>query len=149
MRAVIQRVNWAKVTVDNEVVGEIKNGILVLIGIISSDNDSTIDYMLDKIVTLRIFEDENNKMNLSLKDIGGELFIVPNFTLYADARKGKRPSYSLAATPREAEIIFNMVVEKAKSYNIKSAFGIFQAEMKIELLNDGPVTILLDSEKLF
>ncbi len=149
MRGVIQRVSNASVTVDGSVVGEIKRGIMVLIGISSSDDEKVMDYMLDKIVNLRIFEDENDKMNLSLKDIDGELLIVPNFTLYGDARKGRRPSYINACPPSEAEKIFDRFVEKAKELPLKVETGIFQAEMKVELLNDGPITILLDSERNF
>ncbi len=149
MRGVIQRVSWAKVSVDGNVVGEIKRGIMVLVGMINSDDEKVMDYMLEKIVNLRIFEDENDKMNLSLKDIEGELLIVPNFTLYGDARKGRRPSYAIAASPKEAEGIFEEFVRRAKELHLKVETGIFQAEMKVELLNDGPVTILLDSERNF
>lgn len=150
MRAVLQRVSYGKVTVDNEVVGEIKNGIMVLIGILGSDDDKTIDYMLDKIVNMRIFEDENDKMNLSLIDTDGELLIVPNFTLYGDARKGKRPSYAGGASPSEAEGIFARLCEKSQGLGVKKvATGVFQAHMEVEILNDGPVTLLLDSEKNF
>lgn len=149
MRGVIQRVSNAKVTVDGNVAGEIKRGIMVLVGFIPSDDEKVMDYMLEKIVNLRIFEDENDKMNLSVKDIEGEILIVPNFTLYGDARKGRRPSYANAASPAEAESIFARFVQKAKELPLKVETGIFQAEMKIELLNDGPVTILLDSERNF
>ena len=149
MRAVIQRTAYARVTVDGEVAGSIGRGIAALVGFKSGDDDKVMDYMLDKIVNLRIFEDENDKMNLSLADIGGELIIVPNFTLYGDARKGRRPGYSSGAAPAEAAPMFEEFVSMAKKLPFKVESGIFQADMKFELLNDGPVTILLDSDKLF
>lgn len=150
MRAVLQRVSQASVTVDGEVIGQIEKGIMVLFGMLDSDNEKTMEYMLDKVVNLRIFEDENDKMNLSLQDIGGELLIVPNFTLYGDARKGRRPGYSVGAAPDVAAGLFAQLCEKAKNMDIKKvATGKFQADMKVSLVNDGPVTILLDSEKLF
>lgn len=150
MRAVLQRVSYAKVTVDGVVVGEISKGIMVLFGMIPTDGENEINYMFDKIINMRIFEDDNDKMNLSLSDIDGELLIVPNFTLYGDARKGRRPSYSGAASVEEALVIFNKLIEKAEGLPIKKfAKGIFQADMKVELLNDGPVTLLLDSDKMF
>ena len=149
MRAVIQRVSRASVTVESNVVGKINRGLMVLIGINSTDDDKTMDYILDKIANLRIFEDENDKMNLSVTDIGGEILIVPNFTLYGDARKGRRPGYSSGASPDEAKVIFERFKEKANDLSIKTEFGIFQADMKVELINDGPVTLLLDSDRLF
>lgn len=150
MRGVLQRVSNAKVTVDGEVVGEIGSGIMVLIGILETDDDKTIDYMLDKIINMRIFEDENDKMNLSLVDTCGELLIVPNFTLYGDARKGKRPSYAGGASPSVASGIFQKLCDKAQTLGIKKvATGQFQAHMEVELLNNGPITLLLDSEKNF
>lgn len=150
MRAVLQRVTQGSVTVDGVMIGEIGKGIMVLVGMLDSDNETTIDYMLDKIINLRIFEDENGKMNLSLLDIDGELLIVPNFTLYGDARKGRRPGYSSGAAPAVAEGIFEKVKEKASALPVKKvSFGQFQADMKVALVNDGPVTLLLDSEKLF
>ena len=150
MRAVLQRVSQASVTVDGQVIGEIGKGVMVLFGILGTDDDKTIEYMLDKVVNLRIFEDENGKMNLSLLDIDGELLIVPNFTLYGDARKGRRPGYSGGAAPDVASVLFDKLCAKAKSMPIKKvATGQFQADMKVALINDGPVTLLLDSEKLF
>ena len=149
MRMVIQKVERASVSVDGVVRGEIGNGLMALVGLLPTDDEKVMDYMLEKIVNLRIFEDENDKMNLSLKDIEGELLIVPNFTLYGDARKGRRPSYAIAASPKEAEGIFEEFVRRAKELPLKVETGIFQAEMKVELLNDGPVTILLDSERNF
>ena len=149
MRFVIQRVERAKVTVEGKVSGEIGNGYVVLVGLLPTDDDKIMDYMLDKLVNLRIYEDENDKLNLSLKDIGGEILIVPNFTLYGDARKGRRPSYAKAAPPDEAEKLFDRFVEKAKETGLNVQTGIFRTHMKVELVNDGPVTILLDSEKNF
>ncbi len=149
MRFVIQRVERAKVTVEGKVSGEIGNGYVVLVGLLPTDDDKVMDYMLDKLVNLRIYEDENDKLNLSLKDIGGEILIVPNFTLYGDARKGRRPSYAKAAPPDEAEELFDRFVEKARETGLNVQTGIFRTHMKVELVNDGPVTILLDSEKNF
>ncbi|AMJ40047.1 D-aminoacyl-tRNA deacylase [Anaerotignum propionicum] len=150
MRGVLQRVTSASVTVDGQVIGEIGKGIMVLFGMLGTDDEKTMEYMLDKVVNLRIFEDENGKMNLSLLDIGGELLIVPNFTLYGDSRKGRRPGYSSGAAPDVAAGLFERLCEKAKEMPIKKvATGQFQADMKVALVNDGPVTLLLDSEKLF
>ena len=145
MRAVIQRTGYASVNVDGKIVGEIGKGIMALVGFEPTDDEKVMDYMLDKTVNLRIFEDENDKMNLSLRDIDGELLIVPNFTLYGDARRGRRPGYSDAA-----EEMFRRFVEKAEQAGLKKVkSGIFQADMKVELLNDGPITILLDSDRNF
>lgn len=149
MRTVLQRVSFARVSVNNEVVGEIKEGIMALVGINKGDDEAVFKYMFDKISGLRIFCDENDKMNLSVKDINGGILIVPNFTIYADARKGKRPSFVGGATPEEAEGIFNSFLEYCKKEYENVESGIFRADMKVELLNDGPVTILLDSDKLF
>ena len=127
MRAVLQRVSEASVTVEGQVVGEIGKGVMVLFGMLGTDDDKTIDYMLDKIINLRIFEDENGKMNLSLLDIGGELLIVPNFTLYGDARKGRRPGYSGGAAPDVARDLFARLCAKAKETREKKvAAGEFQ-----------------------
>lgn len=150
MRAVLQRVEKGSVTVEGNVIGEIGKGIMVLFGILENDDNKVIEYMLDKIINMRIFEDEAGKMNLSLLDIEGELMIVPNFTLYGDARKGRRPGYSSGAAPAVASGIFDKLVAYAKTLPIKKvATGQFQADMKVEIVNDGPVTILLDSEKNF
>lgn len=149
MRAVLQRVSRASVTVDGETVGAIGRGVMALIGVMDSDDEKVMDYMLEKIVNLRIFEDENDKLNLSLEDIKGELLIVPNFTLYGDARKGRRPGYSSGAAPAVAEGIFEKLMEKAKALPVHVEFGRFQTHMMVELVNDGPVTLLLDSEKNF
>ena len=150
MRAVLQRVQKGSVTVEGKIIGEIGRGIMVLFGMMESDYKKVIEYMLDKVINMRIFEDEAGKMNLSLLDIKGELLIVPNFTLYGDARKGRRPGYSSGASPQKARDIFEQLVEYAKTLPIqKVATGEFQADMKVEIINDGPVTILLDSEKNF
>lgn len=149
MRAVLQRVSYATVKVDGEIVGKIDRGIVALIGINSPDDQNDYKYIVDKIVNLRIFEDENDKMNLSVNDIGGGILIVPNFTIYADARKGRRPSFVMGAKPDEAEGKFKDFVEYAKSMYSDVQTGIFRADMKVELLNDGPITILLDSDKNF
>ncbi|TCT16783.1 D-tyrosyl-tRNA(Tyr) deacylase [Natranaerovirga pectinivora] len=149
MRAVIQRVSKGSVKVNGEIVGKIDKGILALIGISDSDNDETIQYIIQKILDLRIFEDDNDKMNLSLKDIKGGLLVVPNFTLYGDCRKGRRPSYASGASVENARLIFEKFMTQLKnSYDLVEQ-GVFQAEMQVELLNDGPVTLLIDSERNF
>jgi D-tyrosyl-tRNA(Tyr) deacylase len=149
MRAVIQRVSRAKVTVDGEIVGEIGNGILVLLGVASEDSEKEAAYLLEKTLNLRIFEDADEKMNLSLLDTKGELLVVSQFTLYGDARKGRRPSFIRAAAPDEANRLYEFFVSEARKQIGKVETGRFQAMMDVELVNDGPVTILLDSEKLF
>lgn len=149
MRIVLQRVSYAKVRVDNEIVGSIDRGIMALVGINTNDNEETYRYMLDKLTNLRIFEDSEDKMNLSIADLGLGLLLVPNFTIYADARKGRRPSFAMGAKPESAQILYEGFVEYAKANfgNVQS--GIFKADMQVELLNDGPITILLDSDRLF
>lgn len=149
MRMVVQKVERASVSVDGILRAEIGNGLMALVGLIPQDDDKVIDYMLDKLTNLRIYEDENDKLNLSVKDVGGDILFVPNFTLYGDARKGRRPSYFSAASPEEAEKIFNRLMEKAGQLPLKVESGVFRTHMKVELVNDGPVTILLDSDKLF
>ncbi len=149
MRMVIQRVETAKVTVDGVVKGEIGNGLMALVGLLPTDDDKVMDYMLEKLTNLRIYEDENDKLNLSVRDVGGGILLVPNFTLYGDARKGRRPSYFNAASPEEAEKIFDRLLEKARELPLKVESGVFRTHMKVELVNDGPVTILLDSGRLF
>lgn len=149
MRMVVQKVERASVSVDGILRAEIGNGLMALVGLIPQDDDKVIDYMLDKLTNLRIYEDENDKLNLSVKDVGGDILLVPNFTLYGDARKGRRPSYFNAASPEEAEKIFNRLMEKAGQLPLKVESGVFRTHMKVELVNDGPVTILLDSNKLF
>lgn len=149
MRAVLQRVSRAKVTVKGEVTGEIGKGILVLLGVSREDSEKEAVYLLEKTLNLRIFEDENDKMNLSLLDVAGELLVVSQFTLYGDARKGRRPSYIEAAAPERASELYEYFVSEARKKLKKVATGRFQAMMDVELVNDGPVTILLDTDKTF
>ncbi len=149
MRAVIQRVSRAKVSVENEIVGEIGKGILILLGVADGDSEADAVYLLEKTINLRIFEDADDKMNLSLRDIKGDLLVVSQFTLYGDARKGRRPSFSKAAAPAAAKRLYEFFVVEARKQIAKVETGRFQAMMEVELVNDGPVTILLDSEKLF
>lgn len=149
MRAVLQRVSRAKVTVDGTVVGEIGRGIMLLVGMDSGDNAADYKYILDKSVNLRIFEDGDGKMNVSAADLGLGLLIVPNFTIYADARKGRRPSFAMGAKPEEAKRTFEEFTDYARDNFGKVESGIFQADMQVELVNDGPITILLDSDKIF
>lgn len=149
MRAVVQKVTSSKVTVDEEVVGQIGSGLLVLLGVTHDDTSKDVDYMVDKVTNLRIFEDENEKMNLSLKDVGGEILAVSQFTLYGDARKGRRPSFSDAARPEVANPLYEEFVEKIKSQGINVGTGKFGAHMMVDLTNDGPVTILLESKREF
>jgi D-tyrosyl-tRNA(Tyr) deacylase len=147
VRAVIQRVTRASVTVDGRIAGEIGAGLLVLIGICRSDNPELTPYLAEKIVNLRIFSDEAGKMNLSLLDIGGSALVVSQFTLYGDTRGGRRPSYIQAAPPEDAERLYEEFVRSIRALGVRVETGVFQAHMKVELVNDGPVTILLDSEK--
>lgn len=149
MRAVIQRVSRAKVSVGNEITGEIRRGILVLLGVSREDSEKEAVYLLDKILNLRIFEDTDGKMNLSLIDLKGEILVVSQFTLYGDARKGRRPSFIEAAQPEKAEKLYDYFVAEARKQISKVETGRFQAMMDVELVNEGPVTILLDSSKLF
>lgn len=149
MRCVVQRVKSASVRVNEETVGKINKGLLVLFGVGDDDNQSDLDWIVDKIIGLRIFEDDEGKMNLSVQDIGGEILLVSQFTLYGDCRKGKRPSFSKAGAPDVAKDLFDQAVEKVREKGIHVETGIFQAEMQVELINDGPVTLLLDSKKEF
>jgi len=147
MRAVLQRVSRAKVTVDDEITGEIGKGILVLLGVGSGDTETEARQLVEKIGNLRIFDDEDGKMNLSLADIEGELLVVSQFTLYADTRKGRRPSYIGAAAPDEANRLYEYFVAEALKVVPRVATGRFQAMMDVELVNDGPVTIILDTSQ--
>jgi len=147
MRAVLQRVSRAKVTVDGEITGEIGKGILVLLGVGSGDTEAEARQLVDKILNLRIFDDEDGKMNLSLADVDGELLVVSQFTLYADTRKGRRPSYIGAAAPDEANQLYEYFVAEASKVVPRVATGRFQAMMDVELVNDGPVTIILDTSQ--
>ena len=149
MRAVIQRVSRARVTVHGEITGEIERGLLALIGIASADTESDADYLAGKIAGLRIFEDEQGKMNLSLADVGGSMLAVSQFTLYGDVRHGRRPSFDAAATPEKARGLYEYLVERIRALGLRCETGRFQEMMQVELVNDGPVTILLDSSKAF
>ena len=144
MKLVIQRVKYAKVEVENEIVGKIGQGFLVLLGVGPDDTKETADYLVQKLIKLRVFEDGNGKMNLALKDINGELLIVSQFTLYADCTGGNRPSFTLAAKPDKANELYEYFISKCEEENVKVDHGIFGADMKVELLNDGPVTIILE-----
>ncbi|MBR2593051.1 MAG: D-tyrosyl-tRNA(Tyr) deacylase [Firmicutes bacterium] len=149
MRAVVQRVLNANVKIERKVHAEIEKGLLVLLGVRPEDDEKVMEYMTDKLTNIRIFEDENGKMNKSVKDIGGEILIVPNFTLYGDARKGRRPGFTAAGSPAEAQKVFEKFIENIKGAGVPIKTGVFQADMNVNISNDGPVTILLDSDKLF
>lgn len=148
MRVVIQRVKYANVKVDDKIVGEINEGMLVLLGIKNGDTRKEMEWLANKIVGLRIFEDEDGKMNKELKDIGGEILLISQFTLYGDCIKGKRPSFIEAARPEVAIPLYEELIENIKSKNIKVETGVFGADMKVELLNDGPVTLVIDTPKV-
>lgn len=148
MRFVIQRVLNSNVEVDNKIVGKIGKGFMVLIGIKHEDNKEVADLMVKKLLNLRVFSDENDKMNLSLKDVNGELLLVSQFTLYADCKKGNRPSFINSAKPDYANELYEYIIEKCKESGFKVQTGIFGADMKVGLVNDGPVTIVLDSDEL-
>ncbi len=149
MRAVVQRVSRCRVTVDGGVVGEIGAGLLILLGVGKADNESAADYLAEKILGLRIFEDEAEKMNLSVLDKRGDVLVVSQFTLYGDVRRGKRPSFDDAARLEEARRLYEYFVAKIKASGLRCETGEFQAMMDVELVNAGPVTILVDSEKSF
>lgn len=144
MKLVVQRVKNADVKVDGKTVGEIGKGFLVLVGITHTDTKEEADYLAKKLCNLRVFEDENDKMNLGLKDVGGELLIISQFTLYAITKDGNRPSFIEAARPEVAEPLYEYFLEKCRGYGIKVEKGIFGADMKVSLLNDGPVTIIIE-----
>ncbi len=145
MRLVLQRVQQARVDIDGATVGSISTGLLVLIGISSSDTPQDADYLADKVTNLRIFPDQERRMNRSLLDAGGSLLVVSQFTLYGDLRKGRRPSFDRAAQPEQARQLYEYFIERLRSRNILVQTGVFQAEMQIHLVNDGPVTFVLDS----
>jgi len=150
VRAVVQRVKSASVSVDNQIVGRIGRGLLVFLGVGQEDDQKDIEYLAEKIVNLRVFEDLEGKMNLSLLETGGQLLVISQFTLYGDCRKGRRPSYDKAAKPEEARGLYEDFVRYCNdNYNLKVETGVFQAEMMVDLANDGPVTLLLDSKKEF
>ena len=149
MRAVVQRVTNASVTVENETVGSIGPGIMVLIGVSDTDTDKDLKYIVDKTMNLRIFDDENGVMNRSVLDVGGSILAVSQFTLYGDARGGRRPSYIRAAKPEPADAMYEKAVAAWRGNGIHVETGRFRTEMMVSLVNNGPVTILLDSEKAF
>ena len=149
MRAVVQRVTRAKVTVEDETVGEIGRGLVILLGVASDDTQQDAEYLAEKIIALRIFDDEAGRMNLSVRDTGGGVLVVSQFTLYGDVRRGLRPSWSDAAAPEIAEPLYESFVESVRNIFNDVATGSFRRMMQLELVNDGPVTILLDSRKLF
>ena len=149
MRAVVQRVTRASVKVNEEFTGSIAEGLLVLLGVAQDDAESDADYLAAKIAGLRIFEDQEGKMNRSIVDIGGAVLAVSQFTLFGDVRRGKRPSFDAAARPERAQALYEYFVERIRALGLQCETGRFQATMEVELINQGPVTILLDSRKLF
>ncbi len=149
MRAVVQRVTGASVTVDGETVGASERGLMVLLGVGAEDGPDDVTYMVNKISNLRIFEDSEEKMNLSLKDVGGQMLAVSQFTLYGDCRKGRRPAFTSAAPPAVAETLYEDFVTGIRQEGIRCETGTFQAHMMVRLENDGPVTLLIDSKKEF
>ena len=149
MKVVIQRSKQSKVTINGQINGQIEKGFVLLSSFTDNDNKEIIDKMIEKIINLRIFEDENEKMNLSLLDTNGSILNISQFTLYADCKKGRRPSFINALNPKDAEDLYNYMNKKLKSLNIKTETGIFGADMKVSIYNDGPVTIILDSDELF
>lgn len=149
MRAVIQRVSRAAVTVDQNRVGAIEQGLVILLGIHRDDQQTDLEWLVDKIIHLRVFADEQGKMNRSLLDTGGAMLIISQFTLYGDCRQGRRPGYSSAARPEQAEALYEEFIKAVQQQGIRTATGRFQAAMAVELVNDGPVTLLLDSAKIF
>jgi len=149
MRAVVQRVASASVTVDGKLISEIGKGLLIFHGVAQEDTSADLDYLTNKVANLRVFEDDEGRMNRSLLEIGGEALVVSQFTLYGDCRKGRRPSFIDAAPPDKAEEFYQQFIRALSNTGISVRAGIFQAMMDVELVNDGPVTILLDSSKLF
>lgn len=148
MRAIIQKVREASVVVDNEKVSEIGPGFMVLLGVKDTDDKDDLAYIKKKISNLRIFEDDDEKMNLSLKDVGGEILMVSQFTLYGDARKGNRPSFTKSAKADKAKEYYEILIDELKEEGFNVKTGVFQTHMQVSLTNDGPVTIILDSERI-
>lgn len=148
MRAVIQRVKHSSVTVDGNILGEIGNGLLVLLGVTHTDTEKEVNWLAAKVKDLKIFEDEEGKMNLGLEDIKGELLVISQFTLYGNCIKGRRPGFTEAARPDLAEPLYEKFLEKCRSFGIKTECGKFGADMKVELLNDGPVTMIIDTKDI-
>lgn len=148
MKAVLQRVTHSSVTIEHEVVGEIGQGVMVLLGVTDGDTERECDYLAEKAINLRIFEDDEGKMNHSLLDIGGEMLIVSQFTLCADCKKGRRPSFISAARPEKAIPLYERFIQRINSHGIKTATGRFGADMKVSIKNDGPVTIILDTDDI-
>ncbi|ADL12259.1 D-aminoacyl-tRNA deacylase [Acetohalobium arabaticum] len=149
MRAIVQRVEDAAVRVENEVIADIDQGLLVFLGIKDGDTEEDISYLIDKIVNLRIFSNQKGKMDLSVKDLDLEVLVVPQFTLYGDCRSGKRPDFTAAASPKEAKELFKKFIDEIKETSIEVGTGEFGAMMEVDFINDGPVTIMLDSNKEF
>jgi D-aminoacyl-tRNA deacylase len=149
MRIVVQRCSRGQVTVDGEVTGAIGRGFVLLVGVTHEDTQADVDFLVEKVVNLRVFEDEEGKMNHSLLDIGGALLSVSQFTLYGDCRKGRRPNFMDAARPEQALSLYEAFNDKARSLGVQVETGVFGAMMDVELVNDGPVTLLLDSKKSF
>jgi D-tyrosyl-tRNA(Tyr) deacylase len=149
MRAVVQRVTRAKVTIANEIAGEIESGLVVLLGVARDDTNADAEYLAGKIAALRIFDDADDKMNLSVLDVGGGMLVISQFTLHGDVRRGLRPSWIDAASPEVAEPLYEFFISEARKVLERVESGRFGATMQVELVNDGPVTILLDSRKLF
>lgn len=146
MRALLQRVRYGSVSIDDKMVGEIQHGLVILLGVSPSDTEKDVDFLVDKTAKLRIFEDCENKMNLSLLDVKGEALVISQFTLYADCRKGRRPSFTDAASPDIAVPLYEKFIARMKEMNIKTCSGVFGADMQVVIHNDGPVTILLTTD---
>jgi|SRR5437762_13346056 len=149
MRAVVQRVSRARVMVGNAMVGDIGRGLLVLLGVAIQDSEADADYLVHKIIGLRIFQDDHGRMNQSLTEVAGKVLVVSQFTLYGDVRRGKRPSFDAAAPPEKARLLYEYFVDRIRAAGLQCETGRFQEMMQVELVNEGPVTILLDSSKAF
>ena len=147
MKAVVQRVSQSAVHVDNKEISKIGTGLMVLLGVQEDDEEKDADFLAEKIINLRIFEDDNGRMNISLKDIGGQLLVVSQFTLLGDCRKGRRPSFIKAAKPEKASFLYEYFIEKTRSLGIDTRTGVFQAMMEVSLTNSGPVTLLIDTRE--